>query len=70
MENEEQKKSWWKAHTDTVILFFTILTSILTATIWITSSLNNLDKRLTVIETVMILKNMMPKELAKCDNKD
>lgn len=66
---EKENKKWFKEHFDTIILFFTILTSILTATIWITSSLNSLDKRLTVIETVMILKNMMPKELAQCENK-
>lgn len=67
MTNE--KKNLFKEHTDLIIIFVTILTSVLGSTIWITSSLNSLDHRLTVIETVMIMKNIMPEKIAVCEKK-
>jgi len=66
---EKQQKNLFKEHTDLIIIFITILTSVLGSTIWITSSLNSLDHRLTVIETVMIMKNIMPDKVAKCEKK-
>ncbi len=50
---------WFKKHVDTVI----ILTAFGASTLWMNGKFNELDHRLTVIETVMILQKMMPKEL-------
>jgi hypothetical protein len=53
---------WFKKHVDTVI----ILGGILIATLWMTSKINELEKEIAIIKTVLILKNIMPAELAKC----
>lgn len=61
---ESQKKeipNWFTKHVDTVV----VLAGILSCTLWITSQINSVDKRLTIIETVMVVKNIMPKELCK-----
>lgn len=50
-----------KKHTDTVI----VLTAIITSMLWMNGKFNNIEKDLAVIKTVLILKDIMPKELAK-----
>lgn len=50
----------FKKHVDTVV----ILSSMLTAMIWMNGKFNDIDRRLVRIETVMILKGIMPSELA------
>jgi hypothetical protein len=62
----------FKKHVDTVIILGGILTSI----IWMNSKFNSVDKSLSdvnkeiaVIKAVMIMKNIMPVELAKDANK-
>lgn len=52
---------WFKKHTDTVI----ILTAILSSVIWMNGKFNDLEKDMTVVKTVLILKNIMPPEMAK-----
>lgn len=59
---------WLKKHVDTVI----ILTAFGTSVLWMNGKFNDVDKRFNEIEkdislmkTVMILKNIMPAELAK-----
>jgi hypothetical protein len=51
----------FKKHVDTVI----ILGGILTSLIWVNNKFNNLEKDVAVIKAVMILKNILPQELAK-----
>lgn len=51
---------WMKKHVDTVIVLGGILGSLL----WMNGKFNELDKRLVRIETVLIMKEIMPKELA------
>ena len=51
---------WFKKHTDTAL----ILGSILSATVWMNGKFNDVDRRLVRIETVMILKGIMPLEMA------
>lgn len=59
---------WFKKHVDTVI----VLGGILTAVIWMNGKFSEIDvklsevnNRLVVIETTLILKGIMPKELAQ-----
>ena len=53
---------WFRKHVDTVIVLGGILTSIL----WMNGKFNELDRRLYRIETVLVLKGIMPPELATC----
>ena len=57
---------WFKKHVDTVIILGGILTSI----IWMNAKFNNIEKDIAVIKAVLIMKNIMPQELAKENNKE
>ena len=57
---------WFKKHVDTVIVLGGILASVL----WMNGEFNSLKKDITVIKTVLILKNIMPIELAKEERND
>jgi hypothetical protein len=50
---------WFKKHVDTVI----VLGGILAAVLWMNGRFNKLENEMTVIKTVLILKNIMPPEL-------
>ena len=63
----EKKVNWWSKHVDTLA----ILTSIFTAIFWMNAKFNGIDKdfakvnqQLMKIETILILKGIMPCELA------
>lgn len=49
----------WKKHIDTIIIMSTIISSML----WMNGKFNDLEKDVTIIKTVLILKNIMPSEL-------
>jgi hypothetical protein len=51
---------WFKKHADTVM----ILGGILGAMIWMNGKFNDLDRRLVRIETILIMKGIMPENLA------
>lgn len=51
---------WFKKHADTVV----ILTGILTSVIWMNNKFNEIEKEMAVIKTVLIMKGVMPHELA------
>ncbi len=51
---------WFKKHVDTVI----ILGSVATSMLWMNGKFNEIDKRLTIIETVMMCKGIMPNTVA------
>jgi hypothetical protein len=58
---------WLKKHADTVVIMSAILSSFL----WMTGKFsdidkrfNDIDKRLVRIETVLVMKGIMPTELA------
>jgi len=55
---------WMKKHVDTVI----VLGGILSAVLWMNSRFNGLEKDMLVIKTVLIMKDIMPKELCKTHN--
>ena len=52
--------NWIKKHTDTVV----ILTSILGSVVWMNGKFNQLDKDMAIVKTVLIVKGIMPSELA------
>lgn len=54
---------WMKKHTDTVIVLGAILSSVL----WMNGEFNEIKKDMAVVKTIMIMKNIMPPELAKDD---
>ncbi len=54
---------WFKKHLDTCI----ILTAFGGSILWMNGKFNDLEKDITMIKTVLILKNIMPAELAKRD---
>lgn len=51
---------WLRKHVDTVIVLGGILSSVL----WMNTKFNELDKEISIIKTVLIIKNIMPSELA------
>lgn len=68
-ENDSRttKNNWFKNHIDTVIVLGGILTSVL----WMNSSINpvkeeisSLKTDMAIMKTVLIMKEVMPKELA------
>lgn len=56
---------WFKKHTDTVI----IISAIAGAMIWTNGKFNDIDRRLVRIETIMIMKGIMPSELVVHNDK-
>ena len=55
---------WFKKHVDTVIVLGAILSSVL----WMNGRFAEIEKDITVIKTCLIMKNIMPVELAKNSN--
>ena len=51
----------FKKHVDTVIVLGAILGSML----WMNGKFNDLEKDIVMIKTVLIMKNIMPTELAQ-----
>lgn len=58
---------WLKKHADTLI----ILAGVLSATIWMNNGLGNIEKEvaglktdMAIMKTVLVMKDIMPKELA------
>ena len=64
---EKKKKNWFKEHADTIVILGSFAICFWNLNEKLNDRFSSLDTRLTVIETVMVLKNIMPSELAKCD---
>lgn len=62
----ELNMEWIKKHTDTVM----VLTAIVGSMLWMNGKFNDLDIRLVKIETVLIMKEIMPRDLAKHPQQD
>lgn len=56
---------WFKKHTDTVIIIGAIVSSML----WMNGRFNEIEKDITIIKTVLIMKNILPPELAAKEEK-
>jgi hypothetical protein len=59
---------WFKNHTDALV----VLTGVIASVLWMNGRFNEVDKRfndlekdIVMIKTVLLLKNIMPPELAK-----
>jgi cell division protein FtsW (lipid II flippase) len=74
MENKKEKSSWLKEHADTSIVILTIVPIIIGAVIWMTSQFHSLDTKhtqqfyelkqeISTIKTVLMMKEIMPKEM-------
>ncbi len=61
MEKNIEKGNWIKKHVDTVI----ILSAFAASLIWMNGKFNDLEKDMAVIKAVLVMKNIMPIELAK-----
>ena len=73
----QSKENWFKKHVDTVIILGAFSASIL----WMNGKFNDIDKKfhlvdkqfseiheqITVIKTVLLIKNILPSELAKIE---
>ena len=53
---------WLKKHVDTV----TVIGAILCSVLWMNAKFNDLEKDMAIIKTVLVMKNIMPVELAHC----
>ena len=51
---------FFRKHIDTVVILSAILTSI----IWMNGKFNSLEKDMAVFKTILIMKNIMPVEMA------
>lgn len=52
--------AWLKNHVDTVVVLGGILGSVL----WMNGKFNELEKDVAVVKTVLIMKDILPKEVA------
>ena len=52
---------WFKKHIDTLVILGGIFSSFL----WMNGKFNELEKDMAIIKTVLIMKDIMPKELAE-----
>ena len=62
---EKESRNWFKKHADTVI----VLSAICGSFLWMNGKFNALEKDITVIKTVLIMKNILPTELAAVEAK-
>ncbi len=66
MEDEKKEKiSWFTKHVDTIVILGAFATSIL----WMNGKFNELEKDITIIKTVLVIKNIMPSEMAQKEGK-
>ena len=63
---------WFRKHTDTAI----ILGAFAAAVLWMNGKFNDVERDIgglktdiAIIKTVLVMKNLMPSELAKCKDK-
>lgn len=70
MSNDSSKTNWFSKHADTIVTI-----SVFAAAFWnlnekMNDRLSAIEKDLTIIKTVLILKNIMPDELCKTFQKE
>jgi hypothetical protein len=56
-------KEWFEKHSDVVI----ILTAIVSSMLWMNGKFNQIEKDIAIIKTVLVMKEILPKELAMAD---
>ena len=78
MEREEIMKEWIREHSDTLIVvglllagFYTMYEKINNTDRRLSDQIHCLDKRIAVIETVMVMEGKLPKQQSlACEGKD
>ena len=60
------KMELFKKHVDAII----VLSGLLGSLVWMNAKFNKIEKDLAVIKTVLVMKNILPAELAKTENKE
>jgi hypothetical protein len=63
-ENNMNETNWFKKHIDTIIILGAFASSVL----WMNGKFNEIEKEIAIIKTVLIMKNIMPSDLAKSPN--
>ena len=53
-------KNWFEKHSDVVM----ILTAIVGSMVWMNTKFNQIEKDIAIIKTVLVMKEILPKELA------
>lgn len=56
---------WFRQHSDAIAVIAAIISSL----VWMNGKFNQLEKDIAIIKTVLIMKNIMPDELA-CTQED
>lgn len=56
----QEKSNWIGKHIDLVIMLSAFASSIL----WLNGKFNEIEKDITIIKTVMVMRNIMPSDLA------
>lgn len=62
MKEENKNRNWLRHHLDLIVMLSAFATSML----WLNGKFNEIEKDIAVIKAVMVMKNIMPGELAKC----
>jgi hypothetical protein len=69
---EHEKKTWFKEHVDTLAIIGLLLAGFY----WadgkfdkVNERFTSLERDVTAIKTTLIIKNIMPNEIAKCEKK-
>jgi hypothetical protein len=57
---------WFKKHTDALI----VVSAIISCMIWMNGKFNEIEKEIAIMKTVLIVKQVMPNELACRQIKD
>jgi hypothetical protein len=57
---------WFKKHVDLVIMLSAFASSVL----WMNGKFNEIEKDIAIIKTVLVLRNIMPAELANHQEKE
>jgi hypothetical protein len=58
---QEQKTNLFKKYAETIVIVSTICGSL----IWMNGKFNTIEKDIAIIKTVLIMKNILPSEIAK-----
>ena len=64
---DSEKKNWFKEHADTIVILGSFAFCFWTLNEKMNDQFNQLNKDMAVIKTVLIMKNIMPTEVAKCE---
>ena len=62
-----ERSNIFKEHADTAVLLLAMLTSLVTSIMWLNGKFSDIDRRLVRIETVLVVRGIMPADIATKD---